>query len=116
MFTAKFRATCAAVSSALTVAIAIGPMTPLSQATPNTGHGPSKLSAEQCQSLQDVANQDSDAAADAYAAGKNALGKSYEDLADSDYQAARAGGSAWAIWRVLPSGLGSSGGRATFGG
>jgi hypothetical protein len=116
MFTAKFRARCAVVSSALTVAIVLGPMTSLSQATPKTGHGPSKLSAEQCQSLQDVANQDSDAAADAYAAGKSALGKSYEEQADLDFQTARAGGCAWAIWRVLPSGLGSSGGRATFGG
>ena len=117
MFTTKFRATCAAVSTALTVAVAIGPMTPLSQAAPNTGHGASKLSKDQCQTLQDYANIDSDTAASEYAAGNVAMGRAFQKLADEDYEAARKGGCAWAIWRVLPrSGPGSRGGRATVGG
>jgi hypothetical protein len=116
MFTTKFRATCAAVSTALTMAIAIGPMTPLSQAKPNTGQGPSKMSAGQCSTLQELANIDSDLADEAFTAGDKVHGQMYEKLADQAYEAAVRGGCAWAIWRVLPSGLGSSGGRATFGG
>ena len=116
MFTTKFRATCAAVSTALTIAVAIGPMTPLSQAAPNTGHGPSKLSKDQCQTLQGEANDASDTAAQEYAAGHPAMGRAFQTLADDDYNAARKGGCAWAIWRVLPgSGSGSTGGRTTVG-
>jgi hypothetical protein len=116
MLTTKFRATCAAVSTVLTIAVAIGPMAPLSQAAPNTGHGPSKLSKDQCQTLQDLANSDSDTAASEYAAGHTAMGRAFQNLADDDYEAARKGGCAWAIWRVLPrSGPGSTGGRTTVG-
>lgn len=58
----------------------------------------------------------SDLADEAFRAGDKANGQKYEKYADHAFETARAGGCAWAIWRVLPSGLGSSGGRATFGG
>jgi hypothetical protein len=91
MFTTKFRATCAAVSTALTIALAIGPMTPLSQAAPNMGP-------RRCQILMEYANVASDYAAAAYERGDAAQGRASQNAADQMFQIARKGGCAWAIW------------------
>jgi hypothetical protein len=113
MFTTKFRATCAAVSTALTVAIAIGPMTPMSPAAPNTGHGPTKLSPKECAGLLNELHQDIDESNRYREAGAINAARDWAEMAEGDYKAARAGGCAWA--RVIPSATGSSGSRATFG-
>lgn len=94
-----------ALAAAATVAIATGPITPHADAAPKTTSTQSGL----CDVLRNMANQDSDKAAAAYAAGDKATGDKYAASADEDYNAAVGEGCRWAIWRVSGTGTLTSG-------
>ena len=92
MFTAWIRSISAPLVAVCALSIVSGSIAPVAQAAPNTGNNSVKLSAKECQVWKDLANSDSDNAAEAYEKGDKAAGKSYSLQADSDYEFAHQGG------------------------
>ena len=106
----------AALFATLAAGMLAGGIAPIASALPNGGGGPRKLSKSECKALQTQANQDSDAAAAAFAAGNKVDGFALEAIADIEYDTAHRGGCAWAA-RVRDRSIAIGRGQlATFGG
>ena len=93
--------------ASLGFAVATGPIVAAAQARPNDGAykksseaRKKSFSGGECQYWKDEANRDSDKAYEAYQNGDNATGDRYQESADQAFQIAKAGGCAWAIWRL----------------
>ena len=98
MFTAWICSISAPLVAVCALSIVSGSIAPVAQAAPNSGNNSVKLSAKECRFWKDLANSDSDKAAEAYEKGDKAAGKSYSLPTDSDHQ----GGCAWAARLLTP--------------
>jgi hypothetical protein len=96
----RIRTSLAVVAAAFSVAAATAPVVSTASAMNNTGKFQRWLKARNhavtCANLQTVSNAESDAAADAHAAGNDAASREHSRNADQAYETAKAAHCSWA--------------------